>query len=327
METNLKENQKYMSKIGMRFFLGTLLIIVVQYAFYYLFEFAAPDFNAKYSFLTMMLPMYIIAIPVIVFSFKSLPVETEREKKKLSILQFIGFFVVSFAAMYVFNLLGNALASIIGLIKGGNVQNSIVDIATTNNLWMNFLVMVICAPIAEELLFRKLLIDRTRKFGDKFAIILSGLMFGFFHGNIYQFCYAFALGMVFAYVYCRTSNIKYTIALHMLINFMGSILGVLVLKLAGIDELLSGAADQAALTAALMKNIPGLLIYLAYLAFIFIVVIVGIVIFFVKLKKLEFTPAAVVVNKGERFKTVALNVGMGLFFLFWICFTIFQTLV
>lgn len=228
--------------------------------------------------------------------------------------------------MFVFNIAGNVLASIIGIFKSSGVQNGILEIATSNSLWMNFLVMVICAPIVEEFLFRKFLIDRMKRFGERFAILVSALMFGLFHGNIYQFGYAFAIGVVFAYVYCRTQDVKYSIILHMIINFMGSILGIIVLRVSGLLEIMSGdMTDQAAMVQAMMQNIPGLMLYLLYMLFIFGMVIAGIILFFLRLKKTTLRPAAVVIEKGEVFKTTCLNVGMGLYFLFWIGYIIYAT--
>ena len=45
-------------------------------------------------------------------------------------------------------------------------------------------------------MFRKLLIDRIVPFGQRVAVVVSGLAFGLFHGNFYQFFYAFSLGAV-----------------------------------------------------------------------------------------------------------------------------------
>ena len=56
--------------------------------------------------------------------------------------------------------------------------------------WFTFTFSVVLAPVMEELIFRKVLIDRTIVYGDKAAVVLSGLLFGVFHGNFHQFFYA-----------------------------------------------------------------------------------------------------------------------------------------
>ena len=55
------------------------------------------------------------------------------------------------------------------------------------------------------------------------SILLSGLLFGLFHGNLFQFFYAAAVGMILAYVYTRTGRYLWCVAMHAIINLMGSI--------------------------------------------------------------------------------------------------------
>ena len=90
------------------------------------------------------------------------------------------------------------------------------------NIW-NVVFLVILGPIFEEWMFRKQLIDHTRKYGEKTAILLSGLAFGLFHMNLFQFFYAFLLGVMFGYIYMRTSKLRYSTAMHMIINFNGAV--------------------------------------------------------------------------------------------------------
>ena len=56
-----------------------------------------------------------------------------------------------------------------------------------SSLWVNLLTTVIMAPVVEELFFRKLVMDRLLGYGQKTAIIISGIMFGMAHGNFSQF--------------------------------------------------------------------------------------------------------------------------------------------
>lgn len=82
--------------------------------------------------------------------------------------------------------------------------------------------LIILAPIAEELFFRKLLIDKLKGCRLSLKIMLPSLLFGLSHGNIVQ--------AVFAYMYLCTGTIKYTIALHMLCNISSFIWGVVEYK-------------------------------------------------------------------------------------------------
>ena len=74
------------------------------------------------------------------------------------------------------------------------------------------------APIAEELVFRKLLIDRLSVYSKTLAIFASGIIFGISHINIHQFCETLLLGWSLAYSYVETRNILIPISYHIFEN-------------------------------------------------------------------------------------------------------------
>ena len=129
------------------------------------------------------------------------------------------------------NLIGLGLTAGMGLLKGSPVQNTLLNMITGGSLWLTSIFTVLCAPVFEEILFRKLICDKVIKYGEGCAVILSGLIFGLFHMNFNQFFYTFFLGCFFAFIYVKTGRLKYTILLHMLINFFGSVLGGILLTL------------------------------------------------------------------------------------------------
>lgn len=147
--------------------------------------------------------------------------------------------------------------------------------------------------------------DKVIKYGEGCTIVLSGLLFGLFHMNFNQFFYAFFLGCFFAFIYVKTGNLKYTIILHMTINFFGSVLGGVILTM-----------DQTN---------PITLIFSALFSLcVFGMGIAGIVLFFVKRRAMTLKPGAVTIEKGQRFKTVILNPGMLLYCLALIGITLVQ---
>ena len=327
-EQTLKATQKHFSKLGISYVIGTILIIALQVGIAYEGPLLFSQLYEKYTFLFMMLPMYFIAVPIMILLIRRVPVVQKIEPRKISVKALLGYFLVAYAGMYLSNIVGNVLASVIAVFKQGQVQNSIVQIAGSNEIWMNILVMVICAPVFEELLFRKLIIDRTVQYGEKLAVVLSALMFGFYHGNIYQFCYAFVLGCVFGYIYVKTGNVKYTIILHMMINFLGSIASIIVMKASGLTELLNGSiTDPAEMTTYLMSHLGGLAVFALYFLVIMALVIGGIVIMAVNAKKISFLPPAIPIGKGQTFKAAVGNVGMAAFFFIWFAFIIYATAI
>lgn len=87
----------------------------------------------------------------------------------------------------------------------------------------DFLTAVILAPVAEELMFRGLVMRRLSNVGQKFAIIVSALFFGLMHGNLPQAVMAFCVGIVFAYGDIKAQSLVPSILGHMFINFTATI--------------------------------------------------------------------------------------------------------
>lgn len=321
-----KEARSQFSKIGLIYVLGALLIVGIQYLVIAIMNVTNPALlsNINSSLLLTMIPMYAVAMPIIMFFIKKFIPATRIEKKKMPVSHWLIIFTICYAGMYLSNIAGLILTQVISLVKGSPVANGILDIATSTNLWINIFVMVLLAPIFEELLFRKLLIDRTVRYGEGISVLFSGLMFGLFHGNLNQFAYAFVLGLLFGFVYVKTGNIKYTIILHMVINFMGSVLGILILKFLDYDALMAASSNPADMMPYVTAHLPQLLLYVFYLILVFGLMITGIIFFIVKAKQFRCLPGEVVIPKGKRFSTTILNLGMILYLVYWIVMIILQ---
>ena len=84
---------------------------------------------------------------------------------------------------------------------------------------MAFLTITVAAAILEELLFRGIILKFMLKIYSPWkAIILSAVIFGAFHMNIWQFVGATLIGLYFGYLYWRTGSLFYPILLHFLNN-------------------------------------------------------------------------------------------------------------
>jgi membrane protease YdiL (CAAX protease family) len=104
-----------------------------------------------------------------------------------------------------------------------------------------FIMMVIIGPIAEEILCRYLLVGKLRAYGEKTAVIMGGLFFGLFHGNLEQFFYSALVGMLWSYIYLKTGKLKYTIFLHMTMNLLCGFLPMVLTRFAvDYDGLMDG---------------------------------------------------------------------------------------
>ena len=321
-----KSMKKSFSGLGLRFLIGTLIIYAVQIAVVGVVGMVKPEWleNTTINLILAVLPLYLIGMPVLIALVKQMPGETPV-KKSITPGQFVVALIMCYALMYCGNLVGTLITTVVGALKGSEVDNALMAYATESNMIVTFLYMVICAPILEEYIFRKLIVDRTVKYGQGVAIVLSGLMFGLFHGNLNQFAYAMLLGMFLAFLYVKTGNLKITIGLHMCINFMGAVVSVLLLKAIHLDEyqeIVMNGGDAQAVMDFMMAYLPGWIGYMVYVLFILAVLVTGIVLFIVYRKKLKLEPGQIA--KGRRFKTVIGNPGMIGYCIFWIAMIIIQ---
>lgn len=235
MERKLVKRQ--LSRIGLAFFSYTVsatvgqIIITVILAAGVMMKLLPPVIVGQDALmLESQLCMMCVSLPLYYCIMSGIPVsDWSKTRKNLTIGQFFSAFVVSVGAAYIGNFLAvkllTQLKSALG-IKGilslpGNLMQELDPVTV-------FIAAVILAPIVEELVFRKILIDRIMLFGQRAAVLFSGVSFGLMHGNIQQFVYTFLLGMVFAYVYSSTGRIRYTILLHMMINMIGTLYSYLL---------------------------------------------------------------------------------------------------
>ena len=184
-----------------------------------------PDFDIKaHAFLVGGLCTGLFTLPLMLLLTRRIPVR-KPEKNRMGIECFLALVAISYACMIVGNLVGIG----INMLISPNSVNLIGELATASGASVEMVVaFVVLAPVFEELVFRKVLVDHVLPFGEWPAILFSGITFGLFHGNLTQFFYAALLGMLLAYVYIHWGNILYTIGIHACINFLGGVLPVLV---------------------------------------------------------------------------------------------------
>ena len=325
----VKQARKHFSSIGLMYFLGTLIIYGVQYGCVALVKLLFPEMtvNADMALVITMVPTYVISMPLMMLLIKRIPAQ-QIERHRMSVGKLLLAFMMAYAIMFCSNYIGSIITSIISLVKGSAVNNVLQSAVTGVHPLIVTLFTVVCAPIMEELIFRKLLMDRAVRYGEGIAILLSGLMFGLFHGNLSQFIYAFTLGIFLGFIYIRTGNVKYTIILHMIINFIGTVVSVFILELIDLEAInaVTMITDEAEMLQAMMEVLPGMLLLLLFVFGILGIVIAGFVlgIVFLCQKKFFLKKVGITLPKGKRFVTVMINVGMILFTLFWIVMIIMQ---
>ena len=239
-------------------------------------------------------PLYLIAMPMGLMLMKAVP-ELPTRRFPMTPGRFFTLLLMCLPIMYGGSIIGNLLSM---ALSGGTAQNAIADLAMANDPAM-IVFGVILGPIFEEWMFRKQIISRTRRYGEKLSILLSALMFALFHLNLFQFFYAFGLGLMFGYVYMRTSQLRYSIAMHMIINFNGSVLAPWVLSQVDLEALATtDTTDPAAAQALLAQNGAGMMLVSGYGLLLIALSIAGLVLLVTKRRTFEFYTTPEQLPKG-----------------------------
>ena len=225
----MEANRRFFSKIGFNYFALGIIIFVLNIFIGLLISIINPNLLSNQTMMTFFSAIwtYLLPLPIFIYIMRKTEAKT-LEKHKMTIKTFIICISITMFLMWIGNMMGVITTAGIGSLIQHEVANPINDVINNSGLISNLIIITIIAPIFEELIFRKLLIDRTIKYGGTISVLLSGLLFAFFHGNLSQFFYAFLLGGFFAIIYIKTGQIKYTIGLHMIINFIGSVVSLFV---------------------------------------------------------------------------------------------------
>lgn len=137
-------------------------------------------------------------------------------------------------------------------------------------------VVAITPAICEETVMRGIILSNYKKVDIKIAAIMNGFLFGLFHLGPQQFFYAFALGVIFAYLVEITNSIFSSMFCHFLINGFSVTLTWLVMKFN------IGATQKNADFSTQPLNVK-----LTYLIFLFVLVAIFTPLLVMVLKELD----------------------------------------
>lgn len=321
----LKEAKKHFSKIGWLFVIAIVIIYGLEIIEHLVVGRFLPDWEQRSEVVLFLsvLPMYFCAFPLLIMWLKRFVPAVTLTKYKMSPGQYIVALITCMGLAYASNFAGTFLGGLIGLLTKKPATNVAQELTSQLPPWMIFVYVVLMAPIMEEYIFRKLIVDRTVRYGQGVAILLSGLMFGLFHGNLNQFCYTVVIGFFLGFIYLKTGNIKITISMHMIFNFIGGLLPSLVFRngeLQKILELLAEGASDAEIFEQLGLSL-GIILFMFFLGlYVICVTIAGVIlcIVFVCMGKFRLKHFEGELPKKKRFTTVICNTGMLTFIGFWV---------
>ncbi len=304
---SLREVHLAFSRLGLSMLILSIVMQVAGLLIDSILLRAVPAYTATVwwrTWVLSLLPLYGFGLPMMLLTLRRLPKAPHNtdcrdgEKPRFTVGNWLILLVIGMGCMYIGSLVGNLIMSILTVVTGYPYADGLQSMIEESPMWMTLLGACVCAPLGEEFIFRKLLIDRSRRYGDTVSILLSGFFFGLFHGNLFQFFYAFLLGVILAYIYTRTGNLWWCVGMHAVVNVLG---GVVMPALSGLLPTDVTNALELTPTQALINL--GLTLWICGL------IIAAIVLVCVRWRKrrlslgaapllLERAPAAVLLNPG-----------------------------
>ncbi len=305
-----KKASRVFSRSALSIILPYILVTVISGVLFAVIA-SIPGANKSTAVVALIgtVPIFIIGYPLTFLIMRKTP-KRVAEKGKFSIKTIAVYFPMSLTCMFLGNIIGTVLSAV---LSAGTAKNQISSILSAQDIIASLL-LIIAAPIFEELVFRKLFIDRLSPYGEKWAVIFTALCFAMFHMNLFQFFSTLGLGLVLGFVYVKTNNIINTIIIHIIVNFFGGFLAPMALS--AIDtEKLQEFSDQASAGSEpsaemLQEVLPGLIIFFGFFMLYGMIILAGIILFFVCLKKFRFERSEILPGSKEGFRAMFLNPGM-----------------
>ncbi len=326
-EAAKKQMKSCFNRIGWGIAVTMLVWLVLLYSFTFavmLSDSVFPSWNLSehYNQYLLLINEATLAIAVFCGFFIIKPVPKAQEyKESVSFGRFMQILCICFAVSYIGNIIGTIFLMYWGIITGNEVGNDLTEVLNMTEPFMMFLSVGVLAPILEELLFRKFLIDRMRKYGEVISILVSAGLFALFHQNFAQFVYTFSAGVMLGYLYYRTGNYWLTTLLHAIFNCIGGVLPTLLLPkilalsedLTTLESTLSFMTEEemsSVLMALIAEYAAPLLLYGVYLLILGAVNITGIVFLVIGFKKYRAEKSSLKLSAPEAFGAIFKNAGM-----------------
>ena len=320
-----KSHKKIFSRLGLALFVYMALSQALAYGAVYLLDFINPIllYDNNLWIVISSVIQYLIALPVLYLVVFRMP-KSAPQKTRIGGKRFIKIACIGVFFMYVGSYVSQIVTEIIGTVLGNAPENTVDTLLSDTNVIFSIVFVGIIGPIVEELIFRKLLIDRLTPYGEKIAILFPALVFGLCHGNFDQLFYAFLLGIILSYIYLRTGKLIYSIILHMFVNLFFGVFPSVVFSLVDYETLMNSMMTpefyekimNISMYGSLMDIITQLgplFLFLNYVYGEIAMVVLGIVFFFKNRKKTVLKQGEVVFPKGVSGEVIFFNVGVILF--------------
>lgn len=193
-------------------FAGSLIVLGI---------FGGVFLSILFSFLNLPLPLMLVLSQILLLLLPAFIyfVVTKESVKETLRLRWPGWLTILFSILIA--ILIQPLMMFLSALSGLFFTNDVAELIEQMNSFPMILMIAVVAltpAICEEITMRGILLSGYNQIDIKKAMLLNGLFFGMLHLNLQQFLYAFALGVLFAYMVRVTDSIIPSMVAHFTIN-------------------------------------------------------------------------------------------------------------
>ena len=113
----------------------------------------------------------------------------------------------------------------LGFSVGGGTYDPATNLP---DMFGELLLIAVLPALVEEFAMRCIVLQPMRRFGDRYAVLMSAFVFALMHGNLVQIPFAFVAGIAFGYYVVATGSIWVGVLAHFLNNAYSVVLNYLV---------------------------------------------------------------------------------------------------
>lgn len=180
-------------------------------------------YQILFSAIIFTVPFMIIAKPMNVRLSRVCNFAKPKKDITLPII-FIGMAVCMLA-----NVLGTMAVTVLENLGLSDI-NSSLDIDTSSPLLVGagLIAGSVLPGLVEEFALRGVVMGSLRRFGNRFAIIISAILFGLMHGTLAQAPFAFVVGLYLGFAAIKTGSVYTAVIIHTLNNLFAFLLDILM---------------------------------------------------------------------------------------------------
>lgn len=306
----IKRHKGVFSKLCLAYFAYLVITNLLAFGAGLIIANYFPEYAESYnvSITVSSVIQYVIALPILVLMMKKIPSST-LTRSKLGMKDFLKCGVASVFVMYIGNYVSTLIMSYMEMWLGYTPENSVDSLLDGTNVILSIVFVGLIGPIVEEFMFRKLAIDRLIPYGEAVAIVFPSLIFGLFHGNLYQLFYAFLLGMAFSFIYVKTGRMIYSTLLHIFINLFCGVFPSVILGMLDYEELIELVYAGTLTEEYIQANALPIALLGIYEVVMLAMITAGVVVILRNLRNIRLNKGEVRLVKGTRAEIMFGSVG------------------